>query len=137
MNFNDFTLQRNMNFHDFLDLFRYQFWHWFLMSFGIDFGSILEAFCNYFYVFSVSFFASIFWSTFWWKIDQKWLRGNLPGVSLFRLFFDHTCTFYLRNTYKCQKTVFPTFLNKLKEFIHTCTFYLRNTYKCAITSLQF
>ena len=39
MNFNDFTLQRNMIFDDFPDLFRYQFWHLFLMSFGIDFGA--------------------------------------------------------------------------------------------------
>ena len=52
---------------------------------------------------------------------------------LFGITFRHTCTFYPGNTYKCQKTVFPTFFNKLKEFIHTCTFYLRNTYKCAMT----
>ena len=71
MNFNDFTLQRNMIFDDFPDLFRYQFWHWFLMRFGIDFGSILGVFCNYFYVFSTSVFASICWSTFWWKWYQN------------------------------------------------------------------
>ena len=41
MNFDDFTIQRNMIFDDFPDLFRCQFWHLFLMSFGIDFGSIL------------------------------------------------------------------------------------------------
>ena len=41
INFNDFTLQRNMLFDDVPDLFRYQFWHWFLMRFGIDFGSLL------------------------------------------------------------------------------------------------
>ena len=64
MKFNDFTLQRNMIFDDFPDLFRYQFWHWFLMRFGIDFGSILGAFSNYFHVFSTSFFASIFWLIF-------------------------------------------------------------------------
>ena len=52
---------------------------------------------------------------------------------LFGITFRHTCTFYLRNTYKCQQTVFSTFFKKLKEFIHTCTFYLRNTYKCAMT----
>ena len=39
MNFSDLTLQRNMIFDDFPNLFRYQFWHLFLMSFGIDFGS--------------------------------------------------------------------------------------------------
>ncbi len=46
----------------------------------------------------------------------------------FRIFFPHTCTFYFRKTYKCQKPRFPTFFKKLKECIHTCTFYLRNTY---------
>ena len=56
MNFNDFTLQRNMNFNDFLDLFRYQFWHWFLIRFGIDFGSILEAFCHQIQCFGVIVF---------------------------------------------------------------------------------
>ena len=29
--------------------------------------------------------------------------------SPFRLFFDHTCTFYLRNTYKCQNIFFQLF----------------------------
>ena len=33
-----------MDFCDFHDLFRYMFWHRFLMSLGIDFNSILEAF---------------------------------------------------------------------------------------------
>ena len=44
MSFKDFTIQRDMIFDDFHDLFRYQFWHSLLMTFGIDFGSILEAF---------------------------------------------------------------------------------------------
>ena len=52
---------------------------------------------------------------------------------MFRLFFNHTCTFYPGNTYKCQKTVFTFFFKQLKELIHTCTFYSRNTYKCAVT----
>ena len=63
----------------------------------------------------------------------KLVRGIVPGTSIFHFFFDHTCTFYLRNTYKCQKQFFQSFFKKLKEFIHTCTFYLRNTYKCAMT----
>ena len=74
MNFNDFTLQRNMIFDDFPDLFRYQFWHWFLMRFGIDFGSILGAFCNYFSCFFDIVFCIDFWLTFWWKIVEKWLN---------------------------------------------------------------
>jgi hypothetical protein len=61
----------------------------------------------------------------------------VPEIS-FPTFFNklkesiHTCTFYQRNTYKCQKILFQ-FFSKIKEFIHTCTFYLRNTYKCAMT----
>ena len=55
------------------------------------------------------------------------------AASLFAPEIDHTCTFYLRNTYKCQKQFFQLFFQKLKEFIHTCIFYLRNTYKCAMT----
>ena len=73
MNFNDFTLQRNMIFDDFLDLFRYQFWHWFLMRFGIDFGIILAAFYNYFHVFSTLVFASIFYRLFGrkWSVPER------------------------------------------------------------------
>ena len=67
------------------------------------------------------------------EMVPKWVRASLPGLIIFRLFFDHTCTFYSGNTYKCQKTVFPTFFKKSKAFIHTCTFYPRNTYKCAMT----
>ena len=37
----DSTLWRNMFVDDVHDLFRYQFWHWFLMSVGIDIGSVL------------------------------------------------------------------------------------------------
>ena len=86
MNFNDFTIQRNMIFNDFPDFFWYQLWHWFLMRFGIDFGSILGAFCNYFHVFSTSVFASIFWSTFWWKIDQNWSGETYPDSFCFVFF---------------------------------------------------
>jgi hypothetical protein len=50
-----------------------------------------------------------------WKIDQKWFRGIVPGISLFRLLFDHTCTFYLRNTYKCQKQFLHFFFQKIKR----------------------
>ena len=82
------------------------------------------------------FFASIFSITlvpFNYVIPTSATPNEPPLCSHFRLFFDHTCTFYLRNTCKCQKTVFPTFFKILKEFIHTCTFYPRNTNKCAMT----
>ena len=41
MNLNDLTIQRNMISDDLHDLFRYLFWHSFLMSLGIDVGSML------------------------------------------------------------------------------------------------
>ena len=34
-----------------------------------------------------------------------------PRCSHFRSFFDHTCTFYLRNTYKCDSDSKPTVLS--------------------------
>ena len=39
-----FSLWENIDFHDFPSFFWYRFLHWFSMSFGIDFGSILGAF---------------------------------------------------------------------------------------------
>ena len=51
MNFIDLTIQRSMTFDAFHDLFRYQFWHSLSMIFGIDFVSILEAFCINFHEF--------------------------------------------------------------------------------------
>ena len=135
MNFNDFTFKRNMICDDFLDLFRYQFWHCFLMRFGIDFGSILRAFCNYFH-FDVGFCID-FWLTFWLKIIEKWHQTTLPHPPpfryIFRLFsitlvsFTHVIPTSARNSF----AIF--FFKKIKEFIHTCTFYPRNTYKCAMT----
>ena len=71
MNFNDFTFQRNVIFDDFPDLFRYQFWHWFLMRFGIDFVSILGAFCNYFSCFFDIGFCICFCIDFWLIFDGK------------------------------------------------------------------
>ena len=44
MKINDFTIQRNIFFDDFHDLFCYQFWHALLMTFGIDVGFDLGAF---------------------------------------------------------------------------------------------
>ena len=74
MNFNDFTIQRNMIFDDFPDLFRYQFWHLFLMSFGIDFGSILgplwhQTSCFWVIIFVDDFSNSFF--LFFFIFDQK------------------------------------------------------------------
>ena len=38
----------------------------------------------------------------------------------------------LKDEYNCIKNEIREKI-KIKEFIHTCTFYLRNTYKCAMT----
>ena len=37
----DFIHRKNMNYYEFPNIFQYQFWHAFLMSFVIDFGTIL------------------------------------------------------------------------------------------------
>ena len=120
----------------FLIFFRYQFVHWCSMSFCIDFDSLLGPF-------GIKFFIC-WWSFFWWNFESicyrfctklapkrsEWYR--LFSV-IFRILFPHTCTFYLRQTYKCQKPRFPTFFKQLKECIHACTFYHSKTYKCAVT----
>ena len=64
MIFNDFTFQRNMIFDYFRDLFRYQFWHLFLMSLGIDFGSILGPFWHQTSCFWVIIFVDDFLNRF-------------------------------------------------------------------------
>ena len=43
MKLNDFTIHKNIMFDDFPHLFHYQLEHWFFMSFGIDFDTILES----------------------------------------------------------------------------------------------
>ena len=132
MNFNDFTLQRNMIFDDFPGLFRYQFWHWFWKRFGIDFSSILASFCNYFHVFSTSVFESIFLLAFWWKWYQNWSGETYPEPSFFVSFFITLVPFTYAIPTSARKQFFQLFFTKIKEFIHTCTFYPRNTYKCAM-----
>jgi hypothetical protein len=57
-----FTLQKNIYFYDFPHLCRYQFLNLFLISFGIDVGSILEAIWNKFQ----GFFAVDFCLNFQW-----------------------------------------------------------------------
>ena len=62
---NGFTIQIGMIFDDCHDLFRYQFWHWILMSCSIDSGSILAPLwhqiqCFWVIVFSMSFGIGLF-----------------------------------------------------------------------------
>ena len=136
MNFNDFTLQRNMIFDDFPDLFRYQFWHWFLMSFGIDFGSILGPLCQQIPCFLEIVLLMICWIFFirsLTKMVTKDIWFVSPFSVLFRILFLHTCNFYQRKTNKCQKPCFPIFFKTIKDGLHTCTFYQSKTYKCGVT----
>ena len=61
------------------------------------------------------FFASICSITlvpFTYVIPTSATPNEPPLCSHFPLFFDHTCTFYLRNTYKCQKICFQLFSKK-------------------------
>ena len=75
--------RKNMKFHDFPDPFRYQFWHCFLMSFGIGFGSLLGAFWCYFRCFS----AIDFWRNCWLHFEWIWIKNgsktgpkSIPGI---------------------------------------------------------
>ena len=53
------------------------------------------------------FFESVF--------DQKGSPFDGDGTLLFRIIFPHTCTFYIRNTYKFQKQFFPTSFKQIKD----------------------
>ena len=134
LNFNDFTIQRNMIFDDFPDLFRYQFWHWFLMTFGIDFGSILGPLWHQIPCFLVIVFLMVFWIGFWPKWFQKIYGASLPFRLCFASFFRTLVPFTsVRPTSARNQNYLSFFFKYLKEYIHTCTFYKSKTYKCAAT----
>ena len=64
------------------------------------------------------FFASIFSITlvsFTHVIHTSATPNDPPRWSNFSSLFDHTCTFYLRNTYKFQKIFFQLFSKKIKR----------------------
>ena len=118
----------------FPDLFRYQFLHWLSMSLGIDFGSLLWPFSyQIIYCFVI---------VCWWFVESMFYRlctklapkrsGRYRRCSvLVRILLPHTCTFYLRKTYKCPKSCFPiiimfhfhfiSFSTKEKELIQPFT----------------
>ena len=107
------------------------------MSFGIVFDSISVPLCHQIPCFWVIVFFDDLLNRFLIiliKMAPADKPRNLPFSICVRDLFPHTSTFYPRKTYKCQKLRFPTFFNKLKEFIHTCTFYQRKTNKCAVTA---
>ena len=81
MNCYDFTIRKNMIFDNFNAFLRDKFWHWFVMSFGIDFGFISEAFGWSFHVFSLAFLGMVFLSMY----DETWVpfgaKRRVPGAS--------------------------------------------------------
>ena len=81
MNLYDFTIRKNMIFDKSNAFIRDQFWHWFVMSFGIDFGFISEAFGWSFHVFSLAFLGMVFLSIY----DETWVpfgaKRRVPGAS--------------------------------------------------------
>ena len=90
----------------------------FVTSFGIIFlwvlGSILAPFWLpfgiKFHVFGWSFWGWIFVSICYWFLIKEFSKSKrtVSSASLpFRILFPHTCTFYWRKTYKCQKPLFP------------------------------
>ena len=110
MNFNDFTMQRNVIFDDFPALFLNQFWHWFSMSLGIDSGSLLGPLWHQIPCFWMIVFWLILSPCFLdcWSRKGSKKRGCMIRFSVrFRIILPHTCTFYKRKTYKWQKPYFP------------------------------
>ena len=91
MNFNDFTLQRNMIFDDFPDPFRYKFWHCFLMSCGIDFAFMLEAFWHKLSCFGVLVFFHVFLDGIFSKFEPK----MVPKLDTWRDTLRHRSVFFV------------------------------------------
>ena len=71
MNFIDFTIQRNMICDDVHDLLRYQFWHWFLIGFVIDVGSILVPLWHQLQYFGLIVLGNDFWWDCLQDFDKK------------------------------------------------------------------
>ena len=87
MNLNEFTIQENMNFDNFNEFFRYQFWHWFLMSFGIDFGTILASLWHQIQCFVVIVFGNDFGYDLLIDFDKKMFPFLVPGICQNLYFF--------------------------------------------------
>ena len=84
MNLHDLILQRKIRFDDFHDIFRYLFWLWLLMSFGIDVSSSLGAFWHQFSFCWWSLYFMIFLIYFWLNFDQTWVQQVGDGTVHFR-----------------------------------------------------
>ena len=81
-------MQENIIVDDCPDLFRYQFWLWFLMSFGIDVGSMLVSLSHRNQCFGMTILFYDLGDRNVIDFDQKWFPRIVPGAPLFRHFFD-------------------------------------------------
>ena len=75
------TLSEKLFFHDCHAFLYYNFLHWFLMSFGIDFCSIWGAFWHHFLYFFVADFSMNLRLYFLWILDQNGSTKTTPGGS--------------------------------------------------------
>ena len=80
MKSNDFIIQENIILNYFHEFLRYEFWHWFLMSFGTDFATILAPLLN-----TIQCFLEIFF----WLILDRIFAGFGSKLSLKTLHLSH------------------------------------------------
>jgi hypothetical protein len=78
--------QKNIKFHCFPDLFRYQFWHWFLMSFGMDFTSFWGNLLAWLFMFLGDWFLMFLFDGIFIDLWPKWLQNLIPRTHLFVTF---------------------------------------------------
>ena len=91
MNLHVFTYQQNMFHDDLHDLFRYLFWHWFLMTVGTDVDSTLESFWSHlpcFFALDLLMTVRMHFSKCW----QKTVTNNLGSISTRDTFDDLSAT---------------------------------------------
>ena len=101
-------------------LFLMIFLIFFVTSFGIDFWWVLVSILAPFWDPCGINFYVFWWAFFGWIVESMFDRFVIKmgstnwfvygdGTLFFRSLFPHTCTFYQRKTYKCQKPCFATF----------------------------
>ena len=127
-----FTIQRNMIFDDFPDLFRYFFWA--LIFDDLWHRGWLHCGTPFWYqnqCVGVIVFGWFVELIFDWFLIKKGIN-LMAMVPVFRsLFFNTLVPFtYVRPI--SARNHFYNLINKYSECIHTCTFYLRITVNCAM-----
>ena len=107
----------------FLSFFRYQFWHWFLMSFGIDFGSLLGPLWHqipcFVLIVCLMIFCIVCWSVFYKKGFPKNGDGALSFQYVFASFFRALVPFTHVRPASARHYVFQiSFSENKKNFPH-------------------